>query len=128
MTKLNSDFTYSLWFERCDDGESWAFTMSGDSNDEKNLDVEELEFAFNNISFKYKAWVNTIQAVGIDPDGRADFHFSDGTVSPSSAYQKDCYIFLEMINMICLGYIHMISSHDIRVSEWIENNVKINVK
>ncbi len=125
MTKLNSDFTYSLWFERCDDGKSWVFTMSGDSEDDKNLAVDELEFLFSKTSFKYKAWMDTIQAIGIDSDGSADFHFSDGTVSPSTAYLKDSYVFLELVNLVCIGYIHMIRDHDDRVNEWIKNNNQI---
>ncbi len=121
---MNNDWTYPFWFERCDDGKSWAFTMSGDTNDAKNLDVEELSFLFKNVNFGYKSWTDTIVKIGIDPDGKADFHFSDGTVSPSTAYLNESFVFLESVNLMCLGYLFVIMDHDEKISEWIKTYQK----
>ncbi len=125
---MSNDWSYLVWFEKCDDGESWAFTTSGIDDDEKNLNCPEIAYLINNIDIEYKDWVNTIVKIGINIDGEADFHFSDGSVSPSTAYRKECYTFLECLNLLCIGFLVSIIYHDQSVKDWYKGYVEIMTK
>ena len=124
---MNKNFEYPFWFERCSDGISWAFTLSGNEDDEKNLEVTELNILFKTFSnnfwvgmSNYKEFADSIIGVGVCYNGEADFHFSDGTVSNSTAYIKDTHEFLELINLFCIGYLKVIQNHDDSIKKWFQ--------
>lgn len=114
-------FTYQFWFEKCDDGVSWAFTMSGKDEDEKNLDFPELSFVINKTNIRYKDWANSIIKIGVCPDGFMDFHFINGEVSQITAYKGECHDFLKCLELMCLGFLISIKDHDTSIESWINN-------
>jgi len=94
------------WFERAEDG-SWVFTVSGKDEDPHNFLVPELDLAFGVAPSYFR---DHLVKIVVGYDGDCEFHFDDGsTPSVSSAFLKDSYTFLELINVCCVGMLIKLS-------------------